>query len=182
MPSSDAVREAFPELSEIDDDTTRDRVVKVWQRAIVDSDYDHIEDVPWWPPLAADLTGDEPSTVEHVRQVTQVAVSLAEALSAQGRPFDRDLVIAGALIHDVSKPLELNGDTTGPLQELVPHPHSAIHLLADAGFSAEYQHVALSHSPASGVKPQTLEARIVTYADELAVDGLFWEREGVLYK
>lgn len=181
MTSSEAVRDAFPELAEITDDAVRDRVVEVWRRAVADSDYDRIEDVPWWPPLATDLSGDAPSTVEHVRQVTGVAATLADALDAQGRPLDRDLAVAGALVHDVSKPLELDGDTTGPLQDLVPHPHYSVHLLADAGFSPEYQHVALAHSPSTSVEPQTLEARVVEYADELAVDGLFWERDGELY-
>jgi putative nucleotidyltransferase with HDIG domain len=175
-----AVREAFPELHEIADSDLRDRVVAVWADALADSDYDSIDDVPWWPPLAAELEGAV-GTVPHVRDVTGIAIALADAAADRfAVDVDRDAVVAGALLHDVSKLYELTGTTTNERNELVPHPHYGVHVLAEAGFSTRFQHVALSHSDSSAVEPRTFEARIVALADRFAVDGLFVERTGEL--
>lgn len=181
MTYDQAVRAAFPELEEIAEDALRRRVVDVWVRALEETDYDDVGAIPWWPPLEAHLEGPSVSTVEHVRAVTGLAIELADGVATSvGAAVERDVVVAGALLHDCSKLYELEGETTGELQEWLPHPHYGVHVLADAGCSLHLQHIALSHSRSSAVEPATLEARIVQRADELAMESLFWDRNGAL--
>ena len=181
MTTADAVRSAFPELEEIRDEQLRQQVLDVWVRAVDDSGYDDLEAVPWWPPAERNLEGGTVPTIEHVGAVTRIAIGIADSMAESvGTEIDRDVVVAGALLHDISKLYELDGEDTGELHEWVPHPHYGVHVLADAGFPAHLQHIAVSHSPNSAVEPRTIEAEIVSRADELAVQGLFWKRNGTL--
>ena len=177
MQTADMVRSAFPELEAIDDDELRERVVDIWVDAMIENGYDDVHAITWWPPLESELDGDGVTTVEHVRDVTRITISLLDAVETD---LDRDLAIAGALLHDCSKLYEIDDGEMNETSELVPHPHFAVHLLARAGCSDALQNVVLAHSRGSAVEPKTLEARIVQQADELAVDSLFWERNGEL--
>ncbi len=176
-----AVRSAFPELEEIEDEILRRQVVNVWVQALEETDYDEIESIPWWPPLEVNLDGESVSSVEHVRAVTGLAIDIADGISSNvGTRVDRDIVVAGALLHDCSKLYELDGEKLGELNEWLPHPHYGVHVLAAADCSVHLQHIALTHSPNSAVEPRTIEARIVQIADELSVEALFWKRNDTL--
>ncbi|WP_370683947.1 HD domain-containing protein [Halobacterium hubeiense] len=102
-----------------------------------------------------------------------IASRLADTLAdCRDLSLDRDLILAGALGHDISKPLELSPDGVTEFGQLVPHPYAAVHILASAGLSAEVQHIALSHSPQTAVTPQNIEAHVVALADEAAIHAL----------
>lgn len=166
-----AVREAFPELSTIDDDTLQTGVIDAWVRAITDTGVDHAEldSVPWFPPEEKRLGITGESLVDHVRDVTQGALGLCELLvDRRDQPLSRDLVAAGALCHDVSKLYEYEGDTPTPIGDLLGHPHYGVHVVAAAGLPVEVMHIALSHSGRTAVEPAILEAEIVRRADEVA--------------
>lgn len=176
MTAESEIHDAFPRIEEIQSDDLRGRVVDVWETAI-DATETELSTLRWWPPLESELDGPPVTNVEHVNAVTEVAIGIIDSLTdTVTRDIDRDVVIAGALLHDCSKLYELDGDTTTSLQDHVPHPHYGVHLLAAAGCSEELQHIVLAHSGESAVEPRTIEAKIVALADQLAVDGLFWER------
>lgn len=114
------------------------------------------------------------------RVVDALSLALADVLERRfDVTVDRDVVVAGALLHDVSKLYETTGDETTVLQSLVPHPHYAVHVIARSGIGTDVQHVTLAHTNLSDVEPDTMEARIVQSADQIALDGLFWEHRGV---
>lgn len=175
-----AVHEAFPELTEIRDDDIRDGVVAAWSQALAESSFEELCEVPWWPPYEHKM-GRSISGVRHIRDVTQLALGIADTVE---RRFDadvaRDAVAAGALVHDISKVYELTADGTAGLNDLIPHPHYAVHVIARAGLGVELQHIALAHTSQTSVEPVTLEARIVQLADRIALDGLFYEHIGDL--
>lgn len=174
-----AIAETFPELDEIADDTLRADVETVLFRALRDGAFDDYGEMPWWPPYEEEL-GDV-RQVEHVREVTAYAIAIADAMTAyRDLDLDRDLVVAGALLHDVSKSFELDESGLTAFDELVPHPHYAVHLLAEAGLSDALQHLVLAHSGRSAVEPRTIEALVVSVADRLASDATFWARAGRL--
>lgn len=60
-----AVREAFPELTEIRDEALRNGVVEAWSRAFAESPFEELDEVPWWPPYE-DKMGRSISGVEHI--------------------------------------------------------------------------------------------------------------------
>lgn len=175
------VREAFPEIDLIDDAEFRQRVVNVWVAGIESSEFDAIDNVPWWPPFADILGTGDIQNIKHIRDVVQLAIGQMDALDERfDLGIDRDVVVAGALLHDVSKLYELTADSTTALQKYLPHPHYAVHLLADHGLSLHLQHIALTHSTGSAVEPKTMEAKIIQRADQVALDALFWEYNGEL--
>jgi len=167
--SENAVRSAFPELDAIDDDDLRAGVVDAWATAMAENDIEDLGAVPWFPPAQRDLGLDDEYLVDHVRDVTGCAVALVESL-AEYRDADvsMDTVVAGALVHDVSKLAEFDGIAETAVGDLLGHPHYGVHLVARAGLPVELAHVVLSHTGRTTVEPATLEAEIVRRADEVA--------------
>ncbi|MFB6132516.1 MAG: HD domain-containing protein [Halanaeroarchaeum sp.] len=165
----DAIREAFPELEAIDDADLRAGVVEAWTIAATENDVEDLHAVPWLPPTQRDLGLDDEYLVDHVRDVTVGARLLAEMLDDR-RPVDLslDLVVAGGLIHDVSKLAEFDGMNATPVYDLLGHPYYGVHVVERAGLPVELAHVVLSHTSRTTVEPATLEAAIVKRADEVA--------------
>ena len=169
----EAVRRAFPELDRIEDDALRGGVVRAWTTAMAESDVEDLGAVPWFPPVQRELGTDDEFLVDHVRDVTRGAVALAETLAdRRGPAFSMDLVVAGALVHDVSKLAEFDGGEETPVGDLLGHPYYGVHVVAAAGLPVELQHVVLSHTSRTTVEPATLEAELVRCADEAAASAI----------
>ncbi|WP_256295686.1 HD domain-containing protein [Haloarchaeobius salinus] len=163
------VREAFPELDAIADDDLRTGVVDAWATAMTDNGVEDLAGVPWLPPVQRDLALDDESLVDHVREVTACALALAETLLDHRQvDISLDTVLAGALVHDVSKLAEFDGMDATAVYDLLGHPYYGVHLVARAGLPVELAHVALSHTHRTTVEPATLEATIVAHADAVA--------------
>lgn len=169
MDTTAAVTDAFPELSEIADDDLRARVVAAWATAMEETGMDDLDAVPWFPPAQREHDIEDEYLVGHVRDVTRGALALADSLAAtRDADVDRDLVVAAALVHDVSKLYEFDGHAETPIGDLLGHPYYGVHAVATAGLPAPYAHVVLSHTDRTPVDPAFLEAEIVKRADEAA--------------
>jgi 3'-5' exoribonuclease len=121
--------------------------------------------------------------LEHSLSVARACDRLAGHYLAQGARLDRDLLVAGALLHDLGKVRELRAARTfGYTDEgqLLGHILIGIQIVtreaeAVPGLSAErlllLQHLIASHQGrlewASPKTPQLLEALILHYADDL---------------
>jgi HD superfamily phosphodiesterase len=165
------VRGAFPELDAIEDEQLRAGVVDAWASALAENGVEDLGAVPWFPPEQRRFGLEGEYLVEHVRDVTACAIGLAETLLDRrgGRlSLDLDTVVAGALVHDVSKLAEFDGMADTPVADLLGHPYYGVHVVARAGLPVELAHVVLSHTPRTGVEPATLEAELVRRADEAA--------------
>jgi len=163
------VSEVFPEVDRIEDDELRAGVVEAWERAMADNDVSDLTELPWFPPGQRELgiPMDEENLVPHVRDVTRGAIALAESLAeTRGTDVDRDLVVAGGLVHDVSKLYECHGAEDTEIGDLLGHPYYGVHAVAD--LPVELAHIVLSHSPRTNVEPAFVEAEIVKRADEVA--------------
>ena len=97
--------------------------------------------------------------VAHCRQVCRVTSLLADQLALVGVPLNRDLVLAAALLHDITK--------TRSFETGENHAATGAQLLAERGFPAVGvivgQHVSLDGYD-SAAPPG--EAEIVNYADK----------------
>lgn len=116
--------------------------------------------------------------LEHVLKIAEVAGWLARAYGA-----DEDLVLAGAILHDIGKLQELDYSFSASYSRegrLVGHIAMGAILVREAaasiqGFPAllltQVEHLVLSHHGClefgSPVVPQTLEAFILSFADDL---------------
>jgi hypothetical protein len=167
--SADAVRDACPELALIEDEALRSGVLDAWTTAMAAGGVTDLEAVPWLPPTQRDLGIDDATLVGHVRDVTQIAVDAAETLrERRDAAIDLDTLVAGALVHDVSKLVEFDGMASTPVADLLGHPYYGVHLVAQADLPVELAHVVLSHTSRTSVEPATLEAVLVRRADEVA--------------
>lgn len=131
-----------------------------------------------WPAARTVHHAYRSGLLEHVLKIMEVSVLLAERYDAR-----RDLVIAGALLHDLGKLDELNYDVAIEYSvegNLVGHIAIGVGMLRDAvrempGFPHDLQiqleHLILSHHGAkdrgSPVEPMTVEAFILAAVDEL---------------
>lgn len=116
--------------------------------------------------------------LEHILQIARVATSLADAYQA-----NRDIVIAGALLHDIGKLQELNYETATSYSRegnLLGHISLGLVMVRDAGRAipdfppallTQIEHIVLSHHGSmdfgSPVEPMTVEAFILSMADDL---------------
>lgn len=86
-----------------------------------------------------------------------------------------DTVIAGSLIHDVSKLAEFDGMDGTDIFQLLGHPYYGVHIATRAGLGSEYANIILSHTNRTNVEPATIEAALVKRADEVAADAIRWQ-------
>ena len=109
----------------------------------------------------------ETGTLEHIKAhsetVTRVAREIARRLNAAGKNIDIELVVAAALLHDVTK--------TRSLETGEDHAETGAELMREKGYMAVSeiirQHVRLDNEP--DIEKIT-EAEIVNYADKRVLD------------
>jgi hypothetical protein len=175
---ADDVEAVFPELGSITDGTLREGVATAWTTACADAGIrtpEELRAVPWLPPVERALGIPEGAErlVPHVRDVTACAVGLAGTLDERrDAGVDHDLLLAGALVHDVSKLAEFDGREATPVGDLLGHPYWGVHVVASAGLPAELAHVVLSHSHRTTVEPAFVEADLVRRADAAAASAI----------
>jgi putative nucleotidyltransferase with HDIG domain len=90
--------------------------------------------------------------------------------------LNRDILLAGALLHDVGKLLEVS-ETAGTFKKtkegsLVRHPFSGVALADENGLPAEVLHIIATHSKEGDPYKRTAEAIILHYADFMNFDPL----------
>lgn len=174
----DTVVEVFPEVEQIADEALRVGVIAAWRGACEDAGIEtaaELRALPWLPPAQRDLgiPADAERLVPHVRDVTAGSVSLAGALVARRETeVDTDRLVAGALVHDISKLAEFEGMDATPTHDLLGHPYWGVHVVARAGLPVELAHVVLSHTSRTNVEPAFLEAELVRRADEAAASAI----------
>jgi len=172
------IETVFPELPSLTDETLLTGVAEAWTTACEDAGIGSAEElrgVSWLPPVERELGIPEgaETLVEHVRTVTACAAGLAGTLDdRRDAGVDHDLLLAGALVHDVSKLAEFDGRDATPIGDLLGHPYWGVHVVASAGLPAELAHVVLSHSGRTNVEPAFLEAELVRRADEAAASAI----------
>lgn len=138
----------------------------------------HGERLRIWPAAVTVHHAYRGGLLEHILKIMEVGTSLADVYRV-----DRDMIIAGAVLHDIGKIEELTYEgATGysVAGNLVGHIAIGLGMLRDAirqdpsfpdALRLELEHIVLSHHGArengSPVLPLTLEAFIFATADDL---------------
>ncbi|MFB6251323.1 MAG: HD domain-containing protein [Halobellus sp.] len=175
--SEEAVRAALPELDAIEDEDLRAGVIEAWTTAIAENEIDDLRSVPWLPPTQRDLSIPDEYLIDHVRDVAAGAISFVAALlDRRGAvlDIDTDVLIAGALVHDVSKLAEFSGMESTEVHDLLGHPYYGVHLVAQVDLPIELAHIVLSHTSRTNVEPATIEAEMIRRIDEVAAAAIRW--------
>ncbi len=138
----------------------------------------HAERLKIWPAARQVHHAYRSGLLEHILKIMEVGDGIAAAYGA-----NRDLVIAGALLHDIGKLHELSygGATEYSVEgNLIGHITIGVRMLREAAAAVpdfppelelQLSHLILSHHGAlelgSPVKPMTVEAFVLAAADDL---------------
>lgn len=167
------IETTFSELKRIEDEAIRTGVVDAWELAASENDIEDPNSFPWFGPYQEALGLGDEMLVDHVRDVTAAAIGLAEGLaSRRSVALDMDVVIAGALLHDVSHFGEFDGTRWSERGRLLGHPYYGLYVVWHANLPVELEHIVLSHTPHTVVKPATIEAEVVSQADAATVNAI----------
>jgi len=111
--------------------------------------------------------------VEHVVSTTEIALILCDVVKKvyHGK-VDRDLVVSGALLHDIFKPLTYQVEKNGtyrstPLAERLDHLTLIVSEMVRRGFPLNLIHIVCAHhgGEAGPIWPRTIEALVCHLAD-----------------
>jgi putative nucleotidyltransferase with HDIG domain len=168
------VRAELPEVEQIRDVELAAKVVEAWALALASSSFRAIAEIePSGNPGVNTLRRGRQT--DHIRGVTRMALALAEALQAQlpDLAVDRDILIAGALCHDVGKPWEFDPENRKRWEAepravglpSVRHPAFGVHVCFTVGLPEAVAHCAAAHSGEGELLVRSLENTIVHHAD-----------------
>ncbi|HDS29479.1 MAG TPA: HD domain-containing protein [Firmicutes bacterium] len=123
-----------------------------------------------------------PATMlEHIRGVTGLAVAIAKGLSAAypknpRMKVDYDLLVSGALLHDVGKLVEYEEKDgkfiASKSGKLLRHPNSGMGIAKSTGLPDEVLHAIVYHSHEGDGRRGTIESIIINHADFLNFEPL----------
>jgi len=111
--------------------------------------------------------------IEHVVATTEIALNLCNIIERvyHGK-VDRDLVISGAILHDIFKPLTYRAEENGtyrptPLAERLDHLTLIVSEMVRRDFPLDLIHIVCAHhgGEAGPIWPRTIEALVCHLAD-----------------
>lgn len=177
-------REMYDQLRGLVEEHIADATLRQFVASLLE---EHVETLLVLPAATRNHHAYVGGFLEHVVSVTQNCVLLAEKYARQYAdlepPLDKDLVVAGGVLHDIGKVRELEVHPAGAVYSvegaLVGHllqgrdmiREAAARIPLDADVQLRLEHIVLSHQRlpewGSPKPPMTPEALLVHYADDL---------------
>ena len=176
-----------PLLSQMKDEVMAEQVIGVWNTAAVDGGWESVEQIEEIPfTLLTDTYGV--NLIEHTIAVTRGAMGLAQAMldTYKKVPFDinMDWVIAGGILHDVGKLMEIEKSSDGYRKsyagKCARHPISGAIVAARLGLPQEVQNIIICHAKEGDGRPQRIEAVFVHQADFSTFNPCVMRAKGLL--
>ncbi len=164
------IKQVFPLIEKIKDDSIRDKVVKVWARVWKESGYATLEEAPMVGPA-------EDTLVKHTNAVTNSSSALASQFQEEyGYPVNLDTMLAGALLHDVDKLViyERKDGKVGysPLGKKIPHGSYGGHVALEEGLPMEIVSLIITHAGVCTWDPVSVEGVFLYHADFAKIDAV----------
>jgi len=167
----------FPIGEKIGNKELLDQIARIWKRALEMSKWEKVEDVCFNTAIK-----DNQRLVDHVNVVSICSYEMGKTIEKyQGEMFDYDRLLALCLLHDVSKVLEFEPDGNGGFRNsdignYIQHGVYGAILAREEGMNVEMQHLILTHTPLSKLRPQFKEAILFSHIDLCDADMVFYER------
>lgn len=176
----ESIYEIFPELHEIQDRELKEKCADTWLDAVKEGNWEEKGGFEKMPVVVAGLSKKCPETnILHTRTVARIAMSMCDDLNnnyPDAGACNRDMVIAGAILHDVGKLLEYDcvdgAFCFAEDHQKFNHPSWGAYLAKRNNLPKDVIHIILAHSdlmsPGGEKCYQTRESLMVKYADCMA--------------
>jgi len=189
MVGADDVRTLFAaQLEKIGDGALADLVVGIFVKACERAGLESVDDLKAIPfTLLTDCRGL--TFVEHTIAVTEGALALGrtqvDAYATTPYAIDFDRLVAGGLLHDVGKILEIERDGGGGWRKsrsgmCARHPISGAILAAECGADEELVNTIACHAKEGDGRPQVIETVLIHQADFATFNPLVMKAAGKL--
>lgn len=175
-------------LDRMTDTDLREQVIKTWQAGCAAGGWLSVEELKAIPfTLLTDCRGV--NFVEHTVAVTLGAIALAEAQQATyaAMPYvvNMDRLIAGGILHDVGKLMEIERDGEGGYRKSLAgkyarHPISGAILAGKCGLPDDIINTIGCHAKEGDGRPQVLETVLIHQADFATFNPLVMLKNGTL--
>jgi putative nucleotidyltransferase with HDIG domain len=175
-------------LDLIADRDLRKKVLDAWMLALEEGGWKSMDELRAMPfTLLAETRGL--SFLEHTLAVTLGAVGLAKAqlevYAKMPYAIDMDRLVAGGILHDVGKLLEIQRRSDGTFGKsragnLARHPISGAIIAARSGLSPEIINMIACHAKEGEGAPKVVETVFVHQADFATFDPLVMQGKGML--
>ena len=164
----------LPEIAQISAEELQRRTIEAWAYAIAHSSFTSIHQIPpaGNPGVQEARRGDQ---TDHLRGVTRLAIGIAREMQSAypELEIDKDVIIAGGLLHDVGKAWEFDPERrqkwTAQQKRFgrpsIRHPAMGAHICLTVGLPEEIAHIAMAHSGEGELLVRSLECMIVHQAD-----------------
>ena len=172
----------------ISDQTLRTKVVDAWMLAVEEGGWESMEHLSEMPfTLLTETYGI--NFIEHTLAVTKGALGLAkgqmETYRAMPFAIDMDRLIAGGLLHDVGKLVEISKNSEGGHSKshtgmCARHPIYGAIIAAKAGLSKEIINTIACHAKEGDGRPQVVETVLIHQADFGTFNPLVMKAKGTL--
>ncbi len=166
----------LPYLDEIKNDEIREKVIDAWAISLSENGFEYISQVPGLPAL--DYLCSQP---DHYYIVTRLSLAIYDAYNAKldtPLDLDRDILVAGALCHDLGNTYEYSIKRRQAWEDDIKkegfpclrHPFYGAHLAMVVGLPDGVAHICAAHAGEGKQIKRSLAGTIVS-----VVDALFWE-------
>ena len=163
--------ELIPEFDLIQDAELKEKTFKTWEAALKDGGW--TPDALTQMPFTLLINPCPASYIEHIRAVTLTAIRAAETFGeiyGERVPVRMDLLVSGALLHDIGKLLEYENRDDGVTVQThagkhLRHPFTGMELAARFDLPVEVQHIIAAHAGEGDKVNRNTEATIVNHAD-----------------
>ena len=168
------------QLDRIQDSDLRQKVIDIWVLACERGGWNNSDQLVNMPFTLLTKTHGI-NFIDHTIVVTEGAVGLAKAMldNYRSMPYriDMDRLVAGGLLHDVGKLLEIEPITGGGYRKsrsgmCKRHPISGAILVAEAGLSEELVNIVACHAKEGEGAPKCIETVLIHQADFATFDPL----------
>ncbi len=166
----------LPEIADIRDKDTQEKVIACWAEAIEFRGWteDLLRNIPF--TLLAENV--KITFIDHVRAVCKMCIAVDDVLNemhgSNKTPINRDYLIAGALLADVGKLLEFEIVNGKPLKSSygkhIRHPFSGVGLAFKHGLPSEVMHVIATHSKEGAGEKRSPESIVFHHCDFIDFD------------
>jgi 23S rRNA maturation-related 3'-5' exoribonuclease YhaM len=168
----DTIRAEIPEIAEISDAELRDKVVEAWALAISQTSYSCISDIEGSAAPGKRVLKNG-SQADHISGVARMTLIMGDEFVRQfpDLPVNRDILLAGAICHDVGKPFEYDHQKHWEENRVktgwppIRHPAYGAHICLTVGLPMAVAHMAMAHSREGEPLVRSVECRILYYAD-----------------